>query len=137
ALMLGAAGVLVGTRFYASNEALGHEQAKQRIAQAQGDRTQRTRVFDIVRGYDWPDGYTGRALDNAFMQRWHGKESELAEQADEQAPEFWAAAGDGDYDIAMVWAGEAVDLIDQVQSAADIIHQMTSQAELQLRSGAA
>ncbi len=136
ALMLGAQGVLVGTRFYASTEALGHDEAKGRIAQADGDHTQRTRVFDIVRGYDWPNGYTGRALDNAFMRRWHGHEGQLAEQAEAQAPAFWAAAGDGDYDTAMVWAGEAVDLINHVQSAGEIIEQMVDQAQAQLRRAA-
>jgi nitronate monooxygenase len=62
ALLLGAAGVLVGTRFYASHEALGHPEAKARIVKRGGDETLRTHVFDIVRALDWPKIYTGRAL---------------------------------------------------------------------------
>jgi nitronate monooxygenase len=61
ALMLGAHGALIGTRFYASAEALGPEWAKQRIVAARGNETARTRVFDMVRGYAWPPGYPGRA----------------------------------------------------------------------------
>jgi len=38
ALMLGGQGALIGTRFYASAEALGQERAKQRIVAAQGNR---------------------------------------------------------------------------------------------------
>lgn len=133
ALVMGAQGVLMGTRFYATREALGHEQAKQRLVQGKGDETRRTRVFDIVRGYDWPAGYTGRALHNSFMQRWEGHEAQLADNVSTEGPAFWAATADGDYDVAMVWAGEAVDLIDSVPSAADVIEKISAQAEQQLR----
>ena len=136
ALMLGAQGALLGTRFYATREALGHEQAKQRIVEGQGDATQRTRLFDIVRGYDWPQGYTGRALRNRFIERWEGREEELARGVEAEGPAFWAAAADGDYDVAMVWAGEAIDLIDSIPSAAEVVEYVSSQAELKLRSAA-
>jgi nitronate monooxygenase len=66
ALMLGAHGALLGTRFCASVEALGQDRAKQRIVAARGNETARTRVFDIVRGYAWPPAYTGRALRNPW-----------------------------------------------------------------------
>jgi nitronate monooxygenase len=52
----------MGTRFHASPEALGHEQAKQQIVGAHAEETLRTRVFDIVRGDAWPVPYTGRAI---------------------------------------------------------------------------
>src|SRR5690606_37066982 len=136
ALMLGAQGALLGTRFYATREALGYEQAKQRIVEGQGDATQRTRLFDIVRGYDWPQGYTGRALRNRFIERWEGREEELARGVEAEGPAFWAAAADGDYDVAMVWAGEAIDLIDSIPSAAEVVEYVSSQAELKLRSAA-
>ena len=54
ALMLGAQGALIGTRFCATPEALGRDAAKRRLVAASGDETARTRVFDIVRGYAWP-----------------------------------------------------------------------------------
>jgi len=136
ALMLGAEGVLMGTRFYATREALGHDQAKQRLVEGQGDATQRTHVFDIVRGYAWPTGHTGRALRNRFLEQWQGREDELARSLDTESPAFRAAATDGDYDWAMVWAGEAVDLIDSVPPAAHVLEQITAQAELRLRSAA-
>lgn len=133
AIMLGAQGVLMGTRFYATPEALGHDQAKQRIVNACGDQTQRTRVFDIVRGYDWPNGYTGRALHNPFMRRWDGKEEELAKEIAVERPAFWEAAGRGDYETAMVWAGEVSDLIHTVEGAGDLVGRISAQAEAQLR----
>ena len=134
ALMLGAHGALIGTRFYASTEALGHARAKQRIADAHGEQTARTQVFDIVRGYDWPGGYTGRALRNGFMQRWDGRESALAAQAQAERPGYQAATRDGDFDTAMVWAGEAVDLIHEVESAATLVARIGAEAEARLRA---
>src|SRR5262245_39778013 len=62
ALALGAEGALIGSRFYASDEALADDKAKTCVVRASGERTVRTSVFDIVRGYDWPSGITGRAL---------------------------------------------------------------------------
>jgi nitronate monooxygenase len=45
-LMLGAEGVLMGTRFYASDESLAHPAAKARVVAGSGDDTFRTTVFD-------------------------------------------------------------------------------------------
>jgi len=136
ALMLGAHGALIGTRFYASTEALGHDRAKQRIVEARGEQTARTRLFDIVRGYDWPHLYTGRALRNRFMARWEGGEVALAERREAEQADYRNATRDGDFDTAMVWAGEAVDLIRSVENAATLVRQIGTQAEAQLHRAA-
>ena len=136
ALMLGAHGALIGTRFYASAEALGHHQAKRRIVAARGDQTGRTRVFDIIRGYPWPPVYTGRAIRNGFMERWDGREGLLAHVLETERVGYQAAARDGDCDTAVVWAGEAVDLIKSIDSASALVARIGAQAEAQLRLGA-
>ena len=74
ALMLGADGVVLGTRFWASREALIPAAAQDRILPATGDETIRTRVYDIVKRKAWPVPYTGRQMKNAFVERWHGRE---------------------------------------------------------------
>jgi len=134
-LMLGAHGALLGTRFYASAEALGQDGAKQRIVAARGSETARTYVFDIIRGYAWPPAYPGRALCNRFMERWDGHESGLAAALETERAAYQASARDGDYDTAVVWAGEAVDLIKSVESAATLVAQIGAEAEAQLRAG--
>jgi len=134
ALMLGAHGALLGTRFYASHEALGRDEAKRRIVAASGHETARTRVFDLVRGYDWPPPYLGRALRNRFMSRWDGRENELARRSALERPAFQAAARDGDFETAMVWAGEVVDLIRSVDSAAALVAQISAAAEARLQT---
>jgi nitronate monooxygenase len=132
ALMLGASGALVGTRFYASEESLGHARAKQHIAEAAGSATARTRVFDVARSLAWPAAFTGRALRNRFMDRWQGREREAA--ADAAA--YQAAARAGDFDTAVVWAGEAVDLIRAVERAPALVAQIGDEAHALLRAGA-
>ena len=135
ALMLGAHGALIGTRFYASAEALGHERAKQRIVAAHGDQTARTRIFDLIRGYPWPSSYSGRAIRNGFMELWDGREQHLGNVLETERGAYRAAARDGDFDTAVVWAGEAVDLINSVESASALVSRISAEAEAQLCLG--
>ena len=137
ALMLGAEGAVIGTRFYASTEALGHPRVKQRIVEAQGSDTVRTHVFDVVRGYDWPTDHTGRSARNRFTARWDGRESELRATLASERTRYWAAAEAGDCDTAVVWAGEVVDLIQSLDSAGALVERIAVQAEQQLKLGAA
>ena len=121
---LGADAVLVGTRFIASDESLATPEAKRRLVAARGDATLRTTVFDIVRRYDWPKGFTGRALRNAFSDRWHGDESALRARLEEEEARYWRAAERRDYDTAVIFAGEAVDRVDAVLPARAIVEQI-------------
>jgi nitronate monooxygenase len=121
ALALGADGVLVGTRFIATPEALAPESAKRRIVAAGGDDTVRTTVFDIVRGYSWPAPYTGRALRNGFTERWHGREAELRDNLATEQAAYREAVQRGDVNTAVVFAGEGVDGIHAVEPAAAVV----------------
>jgi nitronate monooxygenase len=132
ALMLGAAGALVGTRFYASEESLAHERAKARIVAARDNATTRTRVFDAVRRLPWPQAYTGRALRNAFLEEWHGRDADLAARGAAGAAQYQSAVDEGDFDTAAVWAGENVDLIAAVERAPALVARIAAEAELLL-----
>ena len=125
AMALGADGVLVGTRFSASDEALTAPRAKQRIVETGGDTTVRTTVFDVVRGYDtgWA-GVTGRALRNRFTDAWHGREEALIAARETEERKYWQAVERHDFDTALVFAGEGVDLIDSVLPAGEIVRRM-------------
>jgi nitronate monooxygenase len=138
ALMLGAQGVMMGTRFSAASESLTHEQAKARIVAARAADTAQTRVFDIVRGYaSWPEPYTGRVLRNDFFARWHGREGELEAALDTETATYQRAFQDSDFDTAAIFAGEAVDLIDAVVPAAELVQRIGVEAEARLRGGVA
>jgi len=124
AMALGAAGALIGTRFLAADESLVPREAKQRVVEASGDATLRTTVFDIVRGYDWPDGITARALRNGFSGKWHGWENDLKKALEKERPAYQDAVRRRDFDTALVFAGEGVDLIDAVLPAAEIVKRL-------------
>lgn len=134
ALMLGAQGAVIGTRFLATAESLIHANAKARIVAASGDRTIRTRIFDIVRGKDWPREFDGRALRNAFTDRWHGNEEELAHALDVERPRFLAAQKRGDVNNGLIFAGEAVDLVHEVQPAARVVETLASETVAALQA---
>ncbi len=127
ALMLGAEGVMLGTRFQASEESLVDDGSKRRIADATGDDTVRTRVFDIGRQSPWDPHFTGRGLSNAFSAAWHGREAALAADAGEIA-RYGAAFAARDLDTAVVWAGEAADLIHGVEPAGAIVARIAAEA---------
>jgi len=138
ALMLGADGVLVGTRLWASSEALVKERHHASILTSNGDDTLRTRVPDIARQLPWPVGFTARIRRNAFTDRWHGREEELERNAAVEGPRYRRAFADGDPDNTGVWFGEAAGLIHAIEPAAAIIERMVSEARryLQRHGGA-
>jgi nitronate monooxygenase len=137
ALMLGASGVLMGTRFYATSEAAGADDAKERIRDANGDATVRGMVFDITRQRAWPAPFTGRCLRNAHLDRWHGRELELLHRVDEVAAEFAAARHARNYDVLPVIAGEAAGLIHDIPSAGAVVERVVREAASLLAAGAA
>jgi nitronate monooxygenase len=64
ALILGADGVVVGTRFWASAEALTKKTHIDKAIAANGDSTVRTKALDALRGIAWPRQYSFRFLKN-------------------------------------------------------------------------
>ena len=129
ALALGADGVLMGSRFWATQEAVIHPSAKQKILPATGDETVRTRVYDIVRQKNWPAGYDARLMRNGFIETWQGREEELALEQPGRLAEFEAAHASGDYDTANVTVGEAIGLIHDLPPAADLVERIAREAQ--------
>lgn len=128
ALMLGADGVLVGTRLWASTEALVKEGHHEAIVETNGDGTLRTRVADIARQIPWPRGFTARIRRNAFTDRWHGHEDLLEKNIADEGPRYREAFAAGDPDNTGVWFGEAAGLIDAIEPAGVIVERMVAGA---------
>jgi nitronate monooxygenase len=128
ALMLGADGVLVGSRLWASEEALVPAAMHGAAVAAGGDGTIRSTVMDRARGYAWPEGYDCRVLQNDFTRTWHGREDALAE-AEGVGAAWKAAFAAGDPDGANTFVGEVAGLIRDIRPAGAIIEGMVAQAE--------
>ncbi|MEM8795187.1 MAG: nitronate monooxygenase [Pseudomonadota bacterium] len=127
ALMLGADGVLMGTRFWASTEAVGSDAAKDKLVEMAGDDTIRTKVFDVARNVDWPWYFTGRVGRNAFSDEWHNDIETLKSNAERERLRYDNADPD-DFSTRVVIAGEAVDLIDAIEPASAIIERTVAEA---------
>lgn len=133
ALALGASGVLCGTALFASDESLASENAKQAAVSGSGDDTERSSVFDLARGLDWPPGWNLRTMRNTFTRRWSGDTGGLTQNLAEEQARFEAARAEDDTDVAAVIVGEAADLIRFREPAQATLHRMISQAEDRLR----
>jgi nitronate monooxygenase len=128
ALALGAAGALIGTRFLATAEALLGPEAKKAIIEGHGEDTERNSVLDIARGSRWPLEYTARTLGHPFIDQWRDREADLAADPDARRA-YQEGVARGDLPPEPVWASQAIDLIHDLPSAADLVGLLAAQAE--------
>jgi nitronate monooxygenase len=128
-MMLGASGVLLGTRFYASLECDGADEAKKRICAADSGETVRTIIFDVSRKLWWPAPFTGRALINDHARRWMRREVELVQNVEAVSADYAIARDAGNFDIAGVFAGNGVGMIHDIPPAAEIVERIASEAD--------
>jgi len=135
ALMLGADGVLMGSRFWASAEAEVSRAMTDAAIAATGDQTVRSSVMDVARGLNWPKRYSARVLRNGFTERWHEDLPGLLADAETQAANWSAGWAAGDPERANTFVGEAAGLIHHRPPAAEILQAVVTQAEGLLRRG--
>ncbi len=135
ALMLGADGAVVGSRLWASSEALVHANLHAAALAATGDDTVRQTVTDIARGYDWPERYTIRVVRNAYVDAWLGREHAMRDAGQPERDRYAAGVSAANPAIAAAIAGEAAGLIHAIEPAGVIVAKMVAEAEGLLRRG--
>ena len=133
ALMLGAEGVVMGSRLWASEEALVHPAMLDAAITATGDDTIRSSVMDIARKLNWPDRYTARVLKNAFTERWHDDLDGLISNAEAESARWKQAWIDGETSTANTFVGEATGMISDIRPAAALIEETVAEADVLLR----
>ncbi|KAG9070642.1 hypothetical protein KI688_008180 [Linnemannia hyalina] len=142
---LGASGVVVGTGFMPTFESPGSQHAKERILNASdgGDSTVRTRIFDELREFGWPEGYDGRVVRNLVTDREEedlktrgvvepkGAEAfkVLREDRTGTKEDWKRAVKDQDLDYIPLWAGTGVGLLKKQMSAAEWMDQLLGESE--------
>jgi nitronate monooxygenase len=132
ALAAGAEGAWIGTPFLMADEARVVDGARARIAASDETQTLLTSLFDRAQEIPWPARYRGRALANDFTARWSGREEELLR--DEAArKELADAKASGRYDVAYIYAGQSVGLLDRRRPAREIVEEIGNGAESLLR----
>ena len=135
ALMLGADGVVVGTRLWASAEALTPKSHTDKAIGATGDRTIRTKTLDALRGVPWPREYSLRLLKNKLTDEWADREGEALRAFGTLSAKYAQARAQNDLETVAVICGEAVGLLRDRPPAEALVKSMASQAADLLRNG--
>jgi NAD(P)H-dependent flavin oxidoreductase YrpB (nitropropane dioxygenase family) len=136
AIMLGADGVLLGTRFLASTESSLHPNFKQSIVESDGHDTLLSEIPDVAAGLVWP-GAMSRSRRNRFIERWAGREWALRQRQAEAKAALQAARKAGDVEEAVLSMGQDAGLIHDIAPAAEIVARIAEDAERILRDRAA
>ena len=124
AIMLGAQGVLMGTRFLATIEAHGRGHSKDVLLNSLGSQTVASKFYDDVFGILWP-GSVVRSVRNRLLDDWARRPGEWPGAAEKIRPELRAAVDNGDF----VLAGESVGLVHDILPAAELLARIVSEAE--------
>jgi nitronate monooxygenase len=138
ALMLGADGVLMGSRFWASAEASVAPALQDAAIAAGGDHTIKTSIPDIARDKDWPAEFQIRVLENAMTREWHPRQDEARADPTLKAAlseRYARGAEAGDPDDAGIIVGEAAGLIHDRPSARVLVDRITTEAKDRLARG--
>lgn len=130
ALVLGAQGVNLGTRFIASEEASSGPDRRQQLVEAQSDQAQKSRFLEqllVLPGESYQTSM--RSLQTAFIKEWDGRESVQPDELERLRAEIFDGSERDRIEDYVFAAGQSVGLIADVRPAAEIIEQMVSEAE--------
>jgi enoyl-[acyl-carrier protein] reductase II len=134
ALVLGAQGANVGTRFLASEEASAEEGWKQTILRSESEDVVR---FDAWEGIFPPAGggayaTVPRVLPTPFVEEWSGRAKEARREAERLRDEVLSAIRGHTTHELLPFAGQTAGLVHDILPAREIVERMVSEAELAL-----
>ncbi len=127
ALAFGAEGVLLGTRFLATDESPLHDSMKRAILESDGHDTLITEITDIAAGNVWPGAYA-RVQRNRLIEDWIGREGELRRRREEVRERIARAHREGDVAYSVVYTGQTAGLIDSIQPAGRVLDAIVKEA---------
>jgi nitronate monooxygenase len=133
ALMLGADGVWLGSRFVASVESVQPDWIKRRALTAGTDDTVLTKAFDLAMQAPFPAGIADRVIRNDYTDTWHGRDAEVIAQRARLNAEIQQAIKDDNQRIVAARVGNAAGLIHTIEPAGDIVRSIMAEAETLLR----
>jgi nitronate monooxygenase/enoyl-[acyl-carrier protein] reductase II len=134
ALVLGAQGANVGTRFLASEEASAEEGWKRTILQSESEDVVR---FDAWEGIFPPAGggayaTVPRVLPTPFVEEWLGRTQEARREAEQLRDEVLSAIRGRTTHEVLPFSGQTAGLIHDILPAREIVERMVAEAELAL-----
>lgn len=132
ALMLGADGVLVGTRFLATVESPVPEGWKRGLLAANPEDAWQTDLPDIIEETSWP-GATVGVLANRPIRDWHGREAEIPANRDQIRAGIARAWETDDADHYFIYAGQSAGLVHEIIPAGEVVRRMVEDAKRVMR----
>jgi nitronate monooxygenase/enoyl-[acyl-carrier protein] reductase II len=137
ALMLGAQGVNVGTRFLASAEASISDGWKQAIVGASSEDVVKVEVWNDILPLPGTAGYgtVPRAIRTPFIDEWQARRDDAKREASRLQGEVMGALQQGRFHELVPFAGQTAGAIRAVLPAAEIVRQMVAEAEDALGRG--
>ena len=133
ALMLGAEGVLMGTRFLATEESPWPASFKRALIESDGHDTLLSDLTDIAKGNLWPGAYD-RLRRNRLVEDWLGRENEVRRHRAEIAARMREAVLQDDAENGELNFGQVAGLIDAIMPAGEIVRRVVAEAEEVLRA---
>jgi nitronate monooxygenase/enoyl-[acyl-carrier protein] reductase II len=136
ALVLGAQGVNIGTRFLAAAECGIPEAWKQRIVEARSEDAVKVEFADLVMPAPTAGGYPTlpRSLRTPFVDRWNSDPAAAEREAERLRGEVDAAMAGGRAHELVPLTGQSAGIITEILPAAEIVRRMVAEAEAALRS---
>jgi enoyl-[acyl-carrier protein] reductase II len=134
ALVLGAEGINVGTRFLASEEAPISRAWKQRIVDAVAEDAIPVEVLNDINPMPGSYGYgtVARSLRTPFIETWQQRRDEAQREADRLRGELLAATKQGRLHEMFPVAGQSAGLIRDILPAGEIVPRIVAEARLAL-----
>jgi enoyl-[acyl-carrier protein] reductase II len=131
ALVLGAAGINVGTRFLASVEAPISQGWKQMIVEAASEDAVKFDAWNDINPPARSGGYGTvlRALRTPFIDQWQQRRDDAKQQAERLRGEVLAAVQQGRLHELMPVAGQSAGLIRDILPAGEIVRRMVAEAQ--------
>jgi nitronate monooxygenase/enoyl-[acyl-carrier protein] reductase II len=138
ALMLGAAGVNLGTRFIASKEAPAPERWKQAIAAAKSEDAIKVEVLNDISPLPGTAGFGTvlRSLHTDFLDEWSAKRDEARRERDRLKQEIVSTTQAGRPDATLLTAGQTAGGIKDIPPVSEIMRRLVAETEAALRKAA-
>jgi enoyl-[acyl-carrier protein] reductase II len=134
ALMLGAAGVNLGTRFIACKESPAPEEWKQAIAAAKSEDIMKADVLNDISPLPGTAGFGTvlRSIHTAFLDEWTAKREEARRECDRLRSEIISTTQAGRPHATLLTAGQTAGGINEILGVAEIMRRLVAQAEAAL-----
>ena len=134
ALMLGAAGVNLGTRFIASTEAPAPNEWKQAITAANSENAIKVDVLNDISPIPGTSGFPTipRSLPTAFLEEWNGNREEARRERDRLRGQIVSTTQAGRQHECVLWAGQTAGGIKEVLAVATIMRRIIEETEAAL-----